>query len=143
MNQPTDWSAERMLALGRLHAQLEADQKLEPLMETLVAEPVYEFYPLRLRMSGGDPVRRYYTQFFSDFMTRIVGYQLLDEWFNERSVCQEYDISVRDAGVQETHRVVGILYADGTRLGGERIYGSRRVVELMAGSLFEELEPMD
>jgi hypothetical protein len=42
---------------------------------------------------------------------------------------------------RETHRGVGVLYAQGERLGGERIYGSKPAVRRMAGCLFDELEP--
>jgi alkylhydroperoxidase family enzyme len=142
-----DWTAADMLELGHLHADLEARRELDPLMDTLVAEPVYEFHPLGLRMAGGERVRRYYRQFFDDFMEKIVGYRLLEEWANETSVGQEYDITVEVDGEPETHRALGILYVehgpDGARLGGERIYGSERLVRLFAGNLFTELTPLD
>ena len=134
------FTAEKMLTLARLHAQLEAEQKLDPLMDTLVAEPDYEFYPMKLRMRGGDLCRRYYRQFFDDFMQKIVGYELRDEWVSATSCAQEYDISLRIDGVLETHRVLGILFVDGNRLGGERIYGSERAVQLMAGSVISEFD---
>ena len=82
---PDGWSVERMLALAHRHADLEAKRELEPLLATLVAEPVYEFHPIGKKMSGGAATRRYYEQFFADFMEKIVGYDLLDEWCNERS----------------------------------------------------------
>jgi hypothetical protein len=137
------WSAEKMLTLARLHAQLEVERKLEPLMDTLIEEPEYEFYPLNLRMRGGDLCRRYYRQFFDEFMRKIAGHSLRDEWVSETSVAQEYDISLRIDGEVETHRVLGVLFVDGTRLGGERIYGSERVIRLMAGSVIGEFEPFD
>ena len=141
------WTAADMLALARLHADLEGRRELDPLMDTLVAEPVYEFHPLGLRMAGGERVRRYYRQFFDDFMEKIVGYELLEEWANPTSVGQEYDITIEVDGKRETHRVLGILYvqhdSEGSRLGGERIYGSERLVRLFAGELFDELTPLD
>ena len=137
-----DWDSARMLALGTLHARLEAERKLEPLMQTLVRQPVYEFYPLGMRMGGADQVRRYYRQFFSDFMAKVAGYELREEWVNERSVAQEYDITLDVHGAHETHRVLGVLYASGHLLGGERIYGSERVIRLMLGDLFDELKPI-
>lgn len=136
------WDAARMLALGRLHARLEEERDLDAVMATLVAEPVYEFHPLGMKLRGGERTRRYYWQFFDDFMQRIEGHRLLDEWVNERSVVQEYDITLRVDGVAETHRVVGVLFAEGELLGGERIYGGERVLRLMIGSLFDELEPI-
>jgi hypothetical protein len=94
-------------------------------------------------MIGGDRVRRYYAQFFENFMESVVGYALLAEWVNEHSVVQEYDIEVEVDGQRETHRVIGILFAQGELLGGERVYGSERIVRLMLGDLFDELEPID
>jgi hypothetical protein len=137
------WSVDEMYALGTLHARLEAEQKLDELMDTLVAEPVYEFHPMGMRMEGGETTRRYYAQFFADFMSKIAGYVLIDEWVNEDAVVQEYDITVTLDGEQETHRVVGILYREGRLLGGERIYGSERLVRLFCGEMFDALVPIE
>lgn len=140
------WTPDDMLELGHRHADLEAKRELDPLMETMVESPSYEFHPLGLGMSGGDRVRRYYRQFFDGFMESIVGYELIDEWANERAVVQEYDITVRAGDEPETHRVIGILFAEdspnGVRLGGERVYASERCVRLMAGPIFDELVPL-
>ena len=111
-------------------------------METLVSQPVYEFYPLEMRMVGGEQVRRYYRQFFESFMAKVVGYELLEEWVNPGSLAQEYDITLDIDGAHETHRVLSVLYASGNLLGGERIYGSERVSRLMLGELFDELKPL-
>jgi hypothetical protein len=138
-----NWTADDMYELGTRHARLETERQLDPLMQTLIENPVYEFHPIGLRMSGGDRVRRYYAQFFTSFMESIAGYKLLGEWVSEHSVVQEYDIEVELDGVRESHRVIGILFAEGELLGGERVYGSERVVRLMLGGLFEELEPIE
>ena len=141
------WTVDDMIELGHRHADLEAERRLEPLLETMISEPRYEFHPLALGMSGGDRVRRYYAQFFEGFMAKIVGYELVGEWADEDAVVQEYDITTDDDGLRETHRVVGILFAvdagNGRKLlGGERVYASERCVRLMAGDLFSELEPL-
>ncbi|MBW2314001.1 MAG: hypothetical protein JRH10_07400 [Deltaproteobacteria bacterium] len=141
----TDWNLDRMAELGHRHAQLEAERKLEPLMETLVPDAVYEFHPMGLSMRGSALVRRYYEQLIGRFMTWVRGYELLDEWVGEHSVAQEYDIQVQvDDGPRETHRVIGILFHQPRTdlLGGERIYGSERIVRLMVGDLYDELEPL-
>jgi hypothetical protein len=80
-------------------------------------------------------------------MEKITGYVLLDEWANENSVVQEYDISVSVDGTPQTHRVVGILFTEKTPdgrvlLGGERIYASERCVRLMAGAIYDEFTPL-
>ncbi len=128
------------MRLGTRHAELEARCDLEGVMGTLVTEPSYEFHPMGLGMSGGAQVRRYYEHLFSSFIPSARSYRLLDQWANERSLAQEYDIEVGVGGAREHHRVVGILFASGALLGGERVYGSERVLRLMAGdALFDEL----
>ena len=136
------WNAERMLDLGRRHAAAEARSDLEGTMVTMVAEPRYEFHPAGLEMKGGDPVRRYYTQFFERFLPMTAGYRLLEEWVNASSLAQEYDIDLRVDGGIETFRVIGILFAEGEVLGGERIHASERMIRHMAGPLFDELKPL-
>ena len=136
------WSVEKMAALGARHAELEGRGELELLLETLVEDPVYEFYPAGLTMRGGDQVRRFYAQFCEKFLPMRHSYALVGEWVDEKAVVQEYEISLRVDGVVESHRVLGILYAEGDRLGGERVYASERFVRLMTGELFDELVPI-
>ncbi len=137
-----EWSRERMAELGTRHSMLEARGELEPLLETLVEDPVYEFHPIGLCMRGGDQVRRFYTQFCERFLPLRHSYTLLAEWVSETSVAQEYDVSLRVDGQVETHRVLGVLYAEGGLLGGERVYASKRFIQLMTGELFDELKPL-
>ncbi len=137
-----EWSRERMAELGTRHSMLEARGELEPLLETLVEDPVYEFHPIGLCMRGGDQVRRFYTQFCEHFLPLRHSYTLLDEWVSETSVAQEYDVSLRVDGRVETHRVLGVLYAEGGLLAGERVYASKRFIQLMTGELFDELKPL-
>ena len=136
------WSVERMRELGTRHSTLEARGELEPLLATLVAEPIYEFHPMGLCMRGGDVVRRFYTQFCQQFLPLRHSYVLIGEWASEREVVQEYDVKLRVEGKVEAHRVIGILYAEGELLAGERVYASERFIRLMTGELFEELEPI-
>jgi hypothetical protein len=135
-----DWSREQMAELGTRHSTLEARGELEPLLETLVDEPVYEFHPIGLCMRGGDQVRRFYTQFCERFLPMRHSFTLVAEWVSETSVAQEYDVSLRVDGKIETHRVLGVLYASGDLLAGERVYASERFIRLMTGDLFDELE---
>jgi len=45
-----------------------------------------------------------------------------------------------DKSSVESHHVIGILYAEGSLLGGERIYTGERCARLMAGdSLIDEI----
>jgi hypothetical protein len=127
------WTVDDMHALGSKHAGLEARGDLEATMATLVPDPVYELWPIGLRMQGESQVRAYYEHLLGRFVPMTVGYKLLDEWVNENSVSQEYDIEVAVDGAPEKHRVIGILFREGRLLGGERVFASERCLRLMAG----------
>ena len=139
-----DWSVARMVELGTRHSTLEAQGDLEPLLATLVPDPVYEFHPIGRCMRGGDTVRRFYTQFCEHFLPLRHSFTLIGEWANEAAVVQEYDVSLRVSGSVESFRVLGILYADPARglLAGERVYADERFIRLMTGELFGELAPL-
>jgi len=110
-------------------------------MATMISEPVFEFHPPGGRLVGGARIRRHYEQFIARFMTLVEGTTLLGEWVNETASVQEYEIHLRIDGKRETHGVVAVLYASGDRLGGERLYGSERLLKLMLGPMLAELEP--
>jgi hypothetical protein len=105
-----------------------------------VENPVYGFYPAGLGMRGQDRVRRYYEHLFESFIPATKSHRLIDEWANAASLAQEYEIVLQLAGRLETQRVLGILYAEGDLLGGERVYASDRCIRLMTGPLYDELE---
>ena len=52
-SRSTPWDSERMLELATRHARVESQRRLDDLMETLVAEPVYEFVAQGLMLRGG------------------------------------------------------------------------------------------
>ena len=136
---PTEWTADQMLELGLRHAHLESERLLEPLMETLVEEPVYEFHTVGLRLRGSGRIRRYYRQFFDGYMSRITGGRRLGSWVDERALVMENVIEIRGDTGNETHRILSILFAQDGRLGGERIYASEAVVRSMVGRMWDEL----
>jgi hypothetical protein len=132
-----------MLELGTHHATVETECDLEATMDTLVADPVYEFWPAGRRMTGRDAVRRYYEHLMSDFIPKQLGFELIEEWLSEASLCQEYAIEVDGPDGPETHHVIGILFASAERdglLGGERIWGSEPFLRRMVGPVWDDLE---
>ncbi len=141
-NNSNEWNADKMLELATRHARVESQKHLDELMDTLVAEPVYEFLAQGLMLRGGARVRRYYRQFFDDYMSQITGGQRLGQWGDETAIAREDAIEIAGRNGPEVHRVMSVLFAEGDRLGGERIYASDRVVQMMAGEMFGELEPI-
>ena len=132
----------QVLAVGTHHSEVETAGELENTMATLEPDPVYEFFPVGLRMQGTESVRRYYEHLMTHFLPNVEAATLVDEWCNENSLNQEYDVEVRVDGKLERHRLVGVLLVAGDRLSGERIYGGERVLRLMLGGLYDELEPL-
>jgi hypothetical protein len=133
---------EQLLELADLHARVEGQMNLDALMATLVAEPVYEFPIQRLTLRGGANVRRYYAQFFEDFMTRVSGNEVLGLWGGHDTVAREDAIEFKTPSGPEVHHVMSVFFTDGHKLGGERIYADDFVVQAMAGSMYGELEPL-
>lgn len=142
-NERSVWTPEAMRELGMRHAQLEAEGALDAVMETLVADPVYEFWPIGLRMRGRDAVRRYYEHLIGTFYGQQKSYRLIEEWLSERSLAQEYEMVVEFETGLETHHVIGILFARDGLLGGERIWGSKAILKKMVGPVWDELEEIE
>ena len=140
-----DWTTDDMYALGSKHAELETAGDLEGTMATLVEDPVYDFFPVGLRMRGRDLVRRYYEHLIQDFFPRRGDVALVEEWRSERSLAQEYDLAFTGPDGPERHRVIGILFVDGKGplMKGERIWGGERCLRAMLGPVWDELEPIE
>ena len=142
---PDEERIARVARIGAAHAEAEGAGDLAGCLATLVDDPVYEFFPLGRRMTGGARVRRFYEQFFARVPAATVGYELLSQRVDEHGVAQEYSIWLRIDGAVEHFRVLGVLTAneDGSLLSGEQVWASERYVRHLVGDeLFAELEPI-
>jgi hypothetical protein len=135
-----------MHTLGVRHATLEAEGDLDGTMDTLVDEPVYEFWPAGRRMVGRDAVRRYYRHLIDHFMPSQIGYEMVAETLSTEALSQEYVIELEGPEGPERHRVLGILVRDEAhpdRLSGERIWGDEAFLRRMVGPIWDELDGID
>lgn len=127
-------TTEELVAIAHAHAAAEARDDFETTMATLEADPVYELLPMGVALRGSDAARAYYEHFFSTAKSMVVGYELRNEWVNDRGLAQEYVIEFRTAGgAAERHPVLSILTFGETALSGERLYASDRLLELLIG----------
>ncbi len=133
---------ERVRNAGNEHARIETEGDLPGTMATLVEDPVYEFQPVGRVLRGRAGVERYYRHLMEHFLPNVESAEIVDEWCNENSLTQEYDVTIRVDGGEERHRVTGILVVGEEKLLGERIYGSERMLRLMLGDLYDELEAL-
>ena len=93
---------EQVRSLGRHHAEVETAGQLEETMATLVENPVYDFFPVGLRLEGGEAVRRYYRHLFDHFLPFVEGSEVIGEWVDENALVQEYVVHIRHEGKQES-----------------------------------------
>ena len=136
-------STEELVGIAHAHAAAEARDDLETTMATLEADPVYELLPMGVMLRGGDAARAYYEHFFSTVKAMVVGYELRNEWVNDRGLAQEYRIDFRGAdGTVEHHPVMSILTFGETALAGERLYASDRLFELLIGPALALARPI-
>ncbi len=141
--KPSTMNAEQMSAITRLHAELEQAGDYEPLLATLVDEPIFEFHPPGGQLIGGDTLRRYYVDFLANFMPLVEETILINEWSNSDACVHEYQLRLRIDGVLENHQLMGSIYGSGDKIGGERLYGSARLADLMLGKFKDELVPIE
>ena len=141
--KPSEMNAQEMAAITRLHAELEQRCDYDPLLETLVEEPIFEFHPPGGQLIGGDCLRRYYVRFLEEFMPLVEETILIGEWATEQACVHEYQLRVRVNGAVENHQLMGSIYGSGKKIGGERLYGSAGLMDLMLGPFVEELTPIN
>jgi hypothetical protein len=133
---------DRLVATALRHAAAEAAHDMDGALGTLEGEPVYELFPVGLRMTGMDRARRYYSHYFAEVAPRIINFTLIGEWVNRSGVLQEYDITYRqDDGVTRDFRILGILTFGDAALSGERIYADAEILRIMFAPLWDELTP--
>ena len=141
---PDPADRDRLESLAWAHAAAEADADMDATLATLVDDPVYEFQPTGLVLSGMDRIRRYYEHFFGEFQTVADGAELRGRWASDDGLGLEYTVWTRDpaTGQRERHDVLGILLYGPDRLTGERVYASDRLLGLMVGPVLEEARPL-
>ena len=135
-----------VLALCHEHAAAEAAFDIDRVLATLVAEPLYEFYPAGRMLSGRSGIERFYRSQYPAFAGQVVDFDLLGEWVNEGAAVQEYVIVVRQASAAPgTNRVLSMMPVDEASglLAGERLYCDEAFVRCLLGPLWEETRARD
>jgi hypothetical protein len=137
---------QRVLDLCHEHAGAEAELDMARVLATLVPEPTFEFFPMRMAISGRAAIERFYHEQYPAFSPKVTGYRVVGEWTNEVAALQEYVIDVaEDDGSTATYHVISMMPGDDATglLTGERLYCDEGFVRALLGPLFELLEPTD
>jgi hypothetical protein len=131
-----------LTAIAHRHAAAETEGDLAATLATLEPDPVYELYPVGLRMTGLPLARRYYAHFFAHVAPRIAGHEMLGEWINELGVLQEYRVSVGyEQAPARDFRIMGLLRFGDSALAGERLYADTEILRILFEPVWDELEP--
>ena len=135
---------EELVAVALAHAQAETIDDPPTVMATLEDDPLYELQPVGLMLRGREKAQKYYDYFFATFKPMVAGFELRNEWIDDSGVAQEYTIWTKSAadGGLERHEVIGILTFGTTKLSGERVYGTERLLRLMFGPVYDDGEPI-
>ena len=125
---------EALVANAKRHAQAEAEGDLATTLATLEDDPVYELPTVGIAFRGKDAARIYYEHFFGAFQPWIAGFERVNQWVTDEGMGEEYFLDVAPPGQpKERHRILGILVFGATRLAGERLYASERLLRVMLG----------
>lgn len=128
-----------MRKLVQKHSDLEANLDLDGVLETLVENPVYEFYPARLRLEGKENIRQFYRDHFYSFIPLIKYHVIISECWNTHSACIEYDLYLKEPhDLGRAYRIMVVLSKENSLLKGETIYVENEFAQLMAGSSFNK-----
>jgi hypothetical protein len=137
---------QELIDTARRHAMAEATGDFETTLATFECEPVFELYPVGLRMTGFDAMQRYYRHFFANVAplldaARTVGH---GEWLGETGLTQEFSVTYNAPDrAPRAFRVVGILTFGKHGLTGERIYADEALLKIMFAPVWDELEVID
>ena len=137
---------QRVLELCREHAGAEGENDMPRVLATLVAQPEFEFFPMRKRIRGRKNIEAFYYEQYPKFGPKVAGYEVTGEWTNEIAAIQEYVIDViEDDGSTSKYNVISMMPADDATglLKGERLYCDDGFVKALLGPLVSALEPID
>ena len=136
---PDDLAERAKFALR--HIYVESHDDLEGTLDTLVADPVYELYPIGLRMRGRETVRRYYEHFFAEARRHVVDYVVHGYCYGDTSMTVEVTVTWQyDDGTRRDFRNLTVLpYGDGG-ITGERMYAEDDFFIGLFGPILGELE---
>lgn len=128
-----------MRTLVQKHADLETKLDIDGVLATLIENPIYEFYPDRLRLEGKENIRQFYRDHFDSFFPLIKSSVLINECWDANTACLEYDLYLQPPyNPERAYRIMTVLTKENSLLIGERFYVENELARLMAGPSFSK-----
>lgn len=135
-----------LLKLFFEHGAAERAGSVDAVMDTLCANPIYEFFPINYRIEGREAVREFYRRMLSADAPGSATFRITDTsgnlgdlkspcdvlWIGNDSMVSRDDLIMSDENGRERNlRYLSIFTLDGDLLEGERIYMSGGAAEHM------------
>jgi hypothetical protein len=123
------------------HADRETHLDLEGVLSTLVDHPVYEFFPIRLKLEGKENIRQFYKDHFSSFFPMIASHVVASETWISDGAFLEYELKLKD-NPNKTYRILVVLKAADSLLVGEKFFVEDALAKFMCGPSFSRMTPI-
>ena len=136
---------EEMIAFNLEHARKFLEGDIDGIMrDSLVEDPVWEFYPNRIRVSGKEAVRRYHEINYKTVIAQVDPRngddtrEFYSETHGENVIAHEFSNMMNLNGVEKRGYFIAVIpYQDG-RMVGERIYLDKDTAEWFESQFDEE-----
>lgn len=115
------------------HGQAEYDGDIEAVMAGVGAEPVWEFHPLGVRVTGRDAVRAVYEVQLRELVPRILGSRVRGVSHGPGTCTREaeYEVQLPDGSTAWGQGITVYGFDPECLMTAERIYGSGALVPLV------------
>jgi hypothetical protein len=132
---------EEMKALAAQRFKFGVEGDVVGAMSVLNDDPVFDLYPVGLRLRGGLNVRRYYERVLAE-VNPTMQWRMIDASFSATSISHELQLESSLAPGQ-TFRLLAIMPYEAGRFTGERLFGPEPLFRLMfGGPIWTLLEPI-
>lgn len=137
-------NVEKLQALAGKRFEKVGSGNLDAAMSVLIDEPIFELYPVGLKLVGQADTRKYYDHFFNTAGPRISS-KLVDMFYSNSAVSLELILTYAHPDREpEDFRLLAIQPVEGDRFTGERLYGDTKLFELMfGGPIWSLLTPIE
>jgi hypothetical protein len=140
-------TTEQMIEVSKQHEQAEFfAQDLDMTMATLIANPLYYWYPQRLRIEGYDAVREMYARIMpliKQMADKQANQNILFRTYGDSQLAAEveFDYTFPDGTTRPVHIAAFLNFEDG-KMVGETQYVDTDLAKILDGLLDDEFRKM-
>lgn len=140
-----DSGVDNLVELAQRRYEVVSKGDIDAIMALLCDDPVFELYPIGLKLAGKENVRRYYHHFCETVTPQLEATPVGSPFLSSSAIGFEMDMVRQGANsVREEFRVLALMNAEGGKFTGERLYASEGLFRLMfGGPIWSLLTPIE